>query len=428
MPASHGIRTGPADPGGSRAHAGACALATVVALAALAVAGCAPAVPVTPSRGSAAESTAPAQTPTTPSRTPTLPLEPTTIRGFDHPTAIVSPDDGSGRIFVTDEPGVIRVVRDGVLLPTPALDIRSRVGSTNTDEDGLLGLAFPPDFAAKQYAYIYFTDANNTSRFFRIHVSAADPDAFDPSGMQLILSVPQPYANHKGGQLAFGPDGYLYIGLGDGGSERDPGNRGQGLSTLLGKILRIDVESNPTASGYSIPADNPFVSRAGARPEIWAYGLRNPWRFSFDPANGDLWIGDVGQDLWEEIDRVADGTPGGMNFGWSLYEGDHLFKATSKHPGFTWPIAEYSHSEGIAVIGGYVYRGKAYPAMQGLYVFGDYGSGKVWTLRQVNGAWVRSTALSTPYRISTFGTDGDGELWLADWSAGTIVRVGDLSR
>jgi glucose/arabinose dehydrogenase len=328
---------------------------------------------------------------------------------------------------VTDQPGVIRVVKDGAVLPRPALDIRSMVGSA-ANECGLLGLAFPKGFATKGYAYLYFTDLGNNTNVVRIRVSATDPDTFDASTIQRLLHVSQPYTNHKGGQLAFGPDGFLYIGLGDGGSGGDPQNRGQDLSTLLAKILRIDVESSPGTADYAIPKDNPFVGRSGAKPEIWAYGLRNPWRFSFDTGTGDLWIGDVGQDLWEEIDHVAAGTPGGMNFGWSLYEGNHLFKATSKLPGFTWPVAEYSHSEGDAVTGGFVYRGEAYPTMHGLYVFADYGSGKIWTLQRVAGAWVRTLAQKTSYQISTFGADGHGELWLADWSAGTIVRVGDLSR
>jgi glucose/arabinose dehydrogenase len=253
-------------------------------------------------------------------------------------------------------------------------------------------------------------------------------DRFDPSTLQLILRVAEPHSNHQGGQLAFGPDGYLYIAFGDGGSERDPGNRGQDRSILLAKILRIDVESTPHSGGYRVPADNPFVHRTGMRHETWEWGLRNPWRFSFDPKTGDLWIGDVGQDLWEEVDRVPGDKQGGEDFGWSLYEGDHLFKATSRLPGFTWPIAEYSHSEGDAIVGGYVYRGVAYPAEQGLYVFGDYGSGRIWTLRRQGSSWVRHLARTTGYQIGTFGVDGSGELWVADRSAGTIHRLGDLTK
>jgi glucose/arabinose dehydrogenase len=395
--------------------------------AALLVAGCGATAP--PARSSAPAGPA-APHPATSTPAPAAPASdapgPSAISGFVHPTNIVAPDDGSSRMFVTDQPGVIRVVKDGVLVAAPALDIRSRVGSGGT-EQGLLGLAFPPGFAKKQYAYIYCTDTSGDSRFYRIRVSGGDPDTFDPASMQLILKVAQPYANHNGGQLAFGPDGYLYIGLGDGGSEGDPQNRGQDLSTPLAKILRIDTESTPDSAGYRIPPDNPFVHRAGARAETWVYGLRNPWRFSFDPRNGDLWVGDVGQNKWEEVDLLTPAS-GGANLGWSLYEGNHLYKATKMLPGFTWPVAEYSHAEGDAVMGGYVYRGARYPAMQGLYVFGDYGTGKIWTLRRSGTTWVRRLALSTGYTISTFGVDEAGELWVADWGTGVIHRLGDLSR
>jgi glucose/arabinose dehydrogenase len=353
---------------------------------------------------------------------------PTDIGGFKNPTCIVTPDDSSGRMFVAEQRGTIRMLKDGVLAKTPALDIRGKVGSSGS-EQGLLGLAFPKGFAQKRYAYIYFTDPSGTSQFFRVHVSASDPDTFDPATMQLILTVAQPYANHNGGQLAFGPDGYLYIGLGDGGSAGDPGHRAQSLSTLLGKILRIDVESTPDAAGYKVPADNPFVNKAGAKPEIWAYGLRNPWRFSFDSANGDLWIGDVGQDAWEEIDHVAAGSKGGLNFGWPLYEGNELYRATSKaSTGFVWPVFAYTHRQGISVTGGYVYHGSAYPGMQGKYVFGDYGSGNIWTLTGSGSQYAERLARKTFYRISTFGVDGSGELWVADYAAGRIHRIDDLSQ
>jgi glucose/arabinose dehydrogenase len=400
--------------------AGGALCAIVLVAGAVLVASCSHATspaPPAPSPGVSSAATA--------SATPTAPAGPDAIDGFDHPTNIVAADDGTGRIFVTDQTGIIRVVKDGALLPTPALDIRSRVGSLG-NEQGLLGLAFPAGFGAKRYAYVYFTDTSGDSRVFRVHVSEGNPDLFDPKSMQLILTVQQPFPNHNGGQLAFGPDGYLYIGLGDGGSERDPGNRGQDLSTLLGKILRIDTESTPNAVGYRVPRDNPFVNRAGALHEIWAYGLRNPWRFSFDAVTGDLWIGDVGQDSWEEVDLLTP-ADGGANLGWSLYEGNHVFKATAKRPGFTWPIAEYSHSEGDAITGGYVYRGAAYPALRGTYVFGDFGSGRIWTLARSGGRWKRRLALKTDYAISTFGVDGMGSLWVADWKAGTIHRLGDLS-
>jgi glucose/arabinose dehydrogenase len=395
--------------------------ALAIAWASVAIVGCTTAPTSLPPTGQT-----PASTPTQ-SATPTAAPLPASISGLGLVTNIVAPDDGSGRLFVTDQVGVIRVVRDGKVAGSPALDIRSKVGSDST-EQGLLGLAFPPGFAAKQRAYIYFTDPSGASRVYRIAMSAGDPDAFDPASMQLLLSIAQPYVNHNGGQLAFGPDGYLYLGFGDGGGAGDPGNRAQDLGALLGKILRIDVESAPDSTAYRIPPDNPFVGRSGARPEIWEYGLRNPWRFSFDRGTGDLWIGDVGQDKYEEIDCVAGGGAGGLDFGWPLYEGNHLYNATSKGTGVVWPVAEYAHPIGDSVTGGYVYRGSAFPAEQGLYAFGDYVTGRIWTLRRTGATWTIRLAMTTSWGISTFGVDGTGELWAADRDTGTIHRLGDLSR
>ena len=373
--------------------------------------------------GSAVPSASP-----TPTSTPTVSAtSPTAISGLGRITNIVAPDDGSGRLFVTDQVGIIRVVRDGTVASKPALDIRSRVGSIGT-EQGLLGFVFPPGFASKQRAYLYYTDLTGTSRVFRIRISASDPDSFDLATMQPILSIAQPFANHNGGQLAFGPDGCLYLGFGDGGGAGDPGNRAQSLGTLLGKILRIDVESSPDAPGYRIPAGNPFVNRTGARHEIWAYGLRNPWRFSFDPASGNLWIADVGQNKYEEVDLVLAGSRSGLDFGWSLYEGSHLFKATSKKAGFEWPVVEYKHPVGESITGGYVYRGTAFPGEQGMYVFGDYVAGKIWTLRNTSTGWEQRLVMTTTWGISTFGVDGSGEIWAADHETGTIHLLGDLSK
>ncbi|MDO8962871.1 MAG: PQQ-dependent sugar dehydrogenase [Coriobacteriia bacterium] len=346
-----------------------------------------------------------------------------TIGGFSQVTNIVSPNDGTDRLFVTEKTGLIKVVKAGVVLPTPALDV-SAIISTNS-ERGLLGLAFPPNFASKQYAYIYLTNTSGNSYFYRVRVSATNSDAFDLSTRQLILSVAQPYANHNGGQLAFGPDGYLYIGLGDGGSARDPQNRSQNRASLLGKILRIDVESTPSSAGYRIPRSNPFYGQRGRRGEIWAYGLRNPWRFSFD-ARGNLWIGDVGQNAWEEIDRIPTGAKG-RNLGWSLYEGHHLMKARSFRAGFTWPISELRHPAAESVTGGYVYTGTASPSMRGTYFFGDFVTGRIFAIRPVRvgsrTVWSRSLRLDTPYNISTFGLDQSGELWFADFTGGTIRRL-----
>jgi glucose/arabinose dehydrogenase len=235
------------------------------------------------------------------------------------------------------------------------------------------------------------------------------------------LNVNQPYANHNGGGLAFGPDGYLYIGLGDGGSGGDPLGNGQNLQTMLGKLLRIDVDH---VERYAIPTDNPF-GESGGLPEIWAYGLRNPWRFSFDWLTGDLYIGDVGQDLWEEVDFVPAGKPGGMNFGWSNYEGNHPYKdQPSGSATFTWPVAEYSHSEGCSVTGGYVYRGSSLPEWQGVYFYGDYCSAKVWGLIQTSqDNWQSKILFSTSAKITTFGVDEAGEIYLADYQSGALLRL-----
>jgi glucose/arabinose dehydrogenase len=359
---------------------------------------------------------------------PVTPIASTTdIGGFRQPTNLVAPDDGSNRLFVAERRGVIRVVRDGKLVSKPALDLTDRVGSSGSD-DGLLGLAFPSDFAKKGYGYVYFTDKSGASQLTRVHVSASDRDVFDPTTLQSILGVKEAFDGNTGGQMAFGPDGFLYVGMGDGDSSGGSGNRAQDLSTFFGKILRIDTESTPDKTGYRVPPSNPFVDRPSARPEIWAYGLRNPWRFSFDSPTGDLWIGDRGQEQWEEVDHVPAGSKGGQNFGWPLYEGNDLSTATSKQPGFTWPVFAYTHREGKGVTGGYVYHGSAYPKMQGMYVFGDRDSGNIWTIRRNGKRYVERLARETLYKISTFGLDGTGELWVADYVSGRIHMVDDLSR
>ena len=236
-----------------------------------------------------------------------------------------------------------------------------------------------------------------------------------------LLHVDQPYPNHNGGGVEFGPDGYLYLGLGDGGSERDPQRNGQNLQTMLGKMLRIDVDHGDP---YTIPPDNPFIS-GGGLPAIWASGLRNPWRFSFDGLTGDLYIADVGQDAWEEVDFVQAGRPGGMNFGWSYYEGKHQYN--DQPPAnlvFTFPVIEYSHAYGCAVTGGYVYRGAAYPDWQGVYLYGDYCSGTVWGLIHTGEqTWQTTKLFSTGAKITTFGTEEGGELYLADYRSGKILRL-----
>ncbi len=371
-----------------------------------------------------------------PAPTPTSSIPPTTspyLNGFPEPAgyqwaAVVSglnlavdiqnAGDGSGRLFIVEKRGRILILQNGQLMPQPFLDIQSEVGSLHT-EQGLLGLAFHDKFSESGLFYVNYTDVNGNTVIARFQVSADDPNRADPVSEFDLLHVDQPYANHNGGGLAFGPDGFLYIGLGDGGSAGDPLRNGQSVGTLLGKLLRIDVS---TPGNYSIPADNPFAA-GGGRAEIWATGLRNPWRFSFDRLTGNLYIGDVGQDAWEEVDFVPAGTPGGINFGWSFYEGTHIYQ-DQPPAGSTiiMPVAEYSHAEGCSVTGGYVYRGQALPEWQGVYFYGDYCSGNVWGLIQTGQeTWESKLLFQTGANITTFGVDETGEITFSDYKTGTIL-------
>jgi glucose/arabinose dehydrogenase len=337
--------------------------------------------------------------------------------GLDAPVYLTAPA-GDPRLFVVEQPGRIRIVKDGRLLPTPFLDLTDRVRSGG--ERGLLSVAFHPDYARNGRLFVYYTDRNGDTRVERYTVTA-DPDRADPASAQPILSVEQPYANHNGGLVVFGPDGKLYVGLGDGGSGGDPHGNGQDLGTMLGKILRIDVDAGDP---YAVPQDNPFVGRAGARPEIWAYGLRNPWRFAFDHSAGLLYIADVGQNEWEEID-VAPADRGGLNYGWNTMEGSHCFRSSScARNGLTAPVVEYPHSEGCSVTGGYVYRGRRAPSLAGRYVYGDYCQVWVRTLRRsTSGDPEQQTlALGDVGSILSFGEDSAGELYLLS-SNGKVYRL-----
>ncbi len=340
------------------------------------------------------------------------------VGGLDRPVGLTNAGDGSARLFVLEQRGRIRIIKGGQLLPMPFLDITDRVGM-NGSEQGLLGLAFNPDYKNNGFFYVNFTDGNANTIIARFKVSA-DTDIADPSSEKVLFFIKQPFPNHKGGMLSFGPDGYLYIGLGDGGSEGDPQLTGQNLNTLLGKILRVNVDQGDP---YTIPKDNPFVN-GGGWPEIWAYGLRNPWRFSFDKATGDLYIGDVGQDKYEEIDYLPAGSPGGTNFGWSFREGFHPYKGTPPDGlKLVDPVWEYDHSQGCAIIGGAVYRGMNLSDWQGVYIYGDYCSGNVWGLKRgLDGTWQSQLLFQTGASITSFGLDETGEIYLVD-GKGTIFRL-----
>ncbi len=337
--------------------------------------------------------------------------------GLDQPIGLANAGDGSGRLFILEKRGVIVIFQNGALLPQPFLDISGQVNSRGS-EQGLLGIAFHPQYKDNGFFYLNYINLSGNTVIARYKVSS-DPNRADPGSEKVLLTVRQPFPNHNGGEMAFGPDGYLYIGLGDGGSEGDPLRTAQNLDTLLGKILRIDVDHGDP---YAIPPDNPFA-KGGGKPEIWAYGLRNPWRFSFDPITGDLYIGDVGQDRWEEIDYIQAGSPGGENFGWSYREGLHAYQGTPPAGvKFVDPVFEYSHDQGCAEIGGEVYRGAQMPAWDGVYLLGDYCSGNVWgLLKLADGGWEWRLLFNTSFAITSFGLAENGDVYLTDFHGDLAV-------
>ncbi len=353
--------------------------------------------------------------------------------GFASPVFMTSAHDGSGRLFVAEQGGRVKVIsRDGAVLPTPLLDLSARVSKGT--EQGLLGLAFHPNFRTNGKFYVDFTNLAGDTVINEYRLSPPSSNRVTLPGRR-IIKIDQPYVNHNGGDIAFGPDGFLYIGMGDGGSGGDPGNRAQSRNTLLGKILRINVNGHTATRGYLIPSSNPYVGRAG-RDEIWSYGLRNPWRFSIDPATGALWIGDVGQNRFEEVDRSLRGIykvgGRGRNYGWRVLEGRHCFiPATGcSRVGKTMPLIEYAHDnpnttdDNCAVTGGYVYRGNAYPLLRGQYVYGDFCSGRSWTISAGASPLVKPTLrLDTSLAISSFALNGGGELFVLSLDGG-IYRVG----
>jgi glucose/arabinose dehydrogenase len=333
--------------------------------------------------------------------------------GFDLPVDIQSSRDGTWRLFVVEQAGRIRVMQNLELLDEPFLDIRPMV--TSGGERGLLGLAFPPDFAEKQHFYVNYTEGagapNLRTVVARYRVSPTNPNRAEPGSEQRILVLNQPFDNHNAGQLAFGPDGYLYVGTGDGGSGNDPLGAAQNPQALLGKMLRIDVESG--VEPYAIPADNPFVGNPGVRDEIWALGLRNPWRYSFDRHTGDLYIADVGQNRREEINFQPAASPG-ANYGWAVVEGTLCNVPGCNLSAFTAPVFDYTQNGSQSVTGGYVYRGWGHDDWQGTYLFSDFVSGRFWALRHDRFSWQANELLHlTGWNISTFGEDEDGEILFA---------------
>ena len=346
---------------------------------------------------------------------------------FERMVGMAYPNDNGNRLFVVLQPGIIVSFDNdrNVESADVFLDIRERV-SDRGNEEGLLGLAFDPDFRANSHLYVYYSAANprrSVLSRFTIHDGGS---VADPSSERIILEVEQPFSNHNGGQIAFGPDGYLYIGLGDGGSRGDPQGNGQNLSTLLGSIIRIDVSAPDEGASYSIPPDNPFIDRADARGEIWAYGIRNPWRFSFDRVSGELWMADVGQNRLEEVNIVRRG----LNYGWNTLEGSECFepRRDCDSRGLEMPIAEYGRADGCSVTGGYVYRGHRLPSLFGAYVYGDYCSGKIWALRRDGKQIAEHLELvDGNLRISSFGEDPSGEMFILSFDGG-IYRLASVAQ
>ena len=365
---------------------------------------------------------------------PEIRLQPV-VKGLEDPVAITHAGDGSGRLFVLEQEGRIRVIHKGKLQPTPLLDISNKISAGG--ERGLLGIAFHPAFIQNGKLYLNYTAKRKKLQTFISEFKLNKSGSIDPKSERILITIDQPWSNHNGGQLAFGPDDYLYIAVGDGGSGNDPNNNGQDLSTLLGAILRIDVNKRSDKKPYAIPADNPFINTPKARPEIWAYGLRNPWRFSFDRKTGALYAADVGQDDIEEINIIERG----KNYGWRIMEGPQCTPGVNRdcnQKGYTLPIYSYTHEVGRSITGGYVYRGKALPALCGTYLYGDFVNQAIWGLRYSNGKVMQHKTLFNPKSmlslaidyfsdngmlISTFGEDEDGEVYVAAYQSGVVYRV-----
>jgi glucose/arabinose dehydrogenase len=353
-------------------------------------------------------------------RLPPIALEEITD-GLKHPVHITYAGDGSSRLFVVEQAGVIRVIDQGQLLPQPFLDIHERVNSGG--EKGLFSVAFHPQYKDNGLFYVDYTTHQKGLHSIIAEFKRRNYNQADPGSERVLLKIKQPYANHNGGQLAFGPDGYLYIGMGDGGSANDPFGNGQNTQTLLGKLLRIDVDRRNGTRAYGVPPDNPFIGTAKSRDEIWAFGLRNPWRFSFDTDSGLLYLADVGQDAYEEIDVIKKG----RNYGWNIMEGPICTPGVGincNKSGLELPIFSYPHPDGFSITGGFVYRGQAIPELCGVYIYGDYVAQRIWGLRY-DGRKVtqQQLLLKTRHPISSFGEDQEHELYLADYSHGKVIKI-----
>lgn len=367
-----------------------------------------------------------------PKKTPTVVLGQTKITlspfadGFILPTTIVATytkDDS--RLFISEQSGIIRIVdKNGQTASQSFLDINQKV--LNNGEMGLLGLVFSPNYTTNGFFYINYVNKNQETIIARYKVSS-NPNVADLNSEKIILKIQQPYTNHNGGDLKFGPDGYLYIALGDGGSGGDPQNRAQNKDSLLGKILRIDVNKGDP---YSIPPTNPFINKPETQSEIWAYGLRNPWRISFDKISGDLYIADVGQNSIEEVNLQKSNSKGGENYGWRCYEGNFPYNSEGcqEKSNYITPIFEYDHQEGrCSITGGFVYRGNTYPTFEGKYFYGDFCSGQLYYAENVANKWRQTLAAKTTYSISTFGQDTQNELYVADYRGGGIYKIIDTT-
>lgn len=359
-----------------------------------------------------------------PTATPPVVATPTAVSltkitdGLHLPVAVTHA--GDERLFVAEQHGTIRIVQDGRLLPDPFLDVGPKLAIDGT-ERGLLGLAFHPAYGENGRFYIIYTNRNGNTVLSQYTVDPADPNRADPGSERFVLLVKQPFGTHNGGPLLFGPDGMLYVGLGDGGAVGDPYDNAQDPRTLLGSVLRLNVDDLP----YTVPSDNPFVRHPHRRGEVWAYGLRNPWGIHFDHATGDLYLADAGQSNAEEINFQAANSPAGQNFGWPIREGFECYGAEMcREAGFVPPIFAYDHSEGCAVVGGGVYRGRQYPALNGRYFFSDFCAGTIWNLTyRGDGTWQRTAVYETNTQVSAFGTDAHGELLVLTYRPGALWQI-----